>query len=273
MDISLTNLGRMKTKGVRAANGPVAIGGEAAPAGPAPAWNPDKRIPNLVAALSSGEVNFLWWFIQGSIMDVDVRWSLRHGWGFCDRHTWAWLCVEAAFRHDYLNGPAVLYEDLMARARGAFDITGLLVERRLAHRLRARGPCHLCAQGLGPDSQGFIAGNRLQLGRDTSHLRAFMKETRPLWRETVCGPCAGSSSPIRCRVHLCAEIERDVLDNLDANRLLVRWIARHIGHYNQSFRWEMRGTDTVKDRAALISAAGWCGGWRGLLAVLGDTPQ
>lgn len=140
------------------------------------------RTPNRVDTLSSGEVNFLWWFIQGSIMDSDVRWSLRHGWGLCDRHTSAWLSVEAAFRHGY-------------------------------------------------------------------------------------------PSPVRCRAHLCAEIEDGAADKLDAHRSLVRYIAHHIRRYNESFVWEMRGSDTVEDRAALISAAGWCGGWRGLLALYEDAPQ
>ena len=210
----------------------------------------------MVDTLSSGEVNFLWWFIQGSIMEPDVRGSLRRGWGLCDRHTSAWLSVEAAFRHRYLHGPAVLYDDLMERAQAAFELAGPLVERRLAHHLRARGACHLCTLGLGPDSRGFIVGDRLQIGRDSSQLRAFMDETRTFWRETVCGACACSSSAVRCRAHLCAEIEDGAVDKLDAHRSLVRCIARHIRRYNESFVWEMRGTDTVEDRAALISAAG-----------------
>jgi len=227
----------------------------------------------MIETLSSGEVNFLWWFIQGSIMESDVRWSLRHGWGPCDRHTSAWLSVEAAFRHRYLHGPAVLYDDLMNRAQAAFELTGPLAERRLARHLRARGPCHLCTLGLGPASNGFIAGDRLQTGRDASQLRGFMDETRSFWQDTVCGACAGSSSPIRCRVHLCAELEHGAADKLDANRLLVRWIARHVRCYSESFVWDRRGTDTAEDRAALISAAGWCGGWRGLLAIYGDAPR
>ncbi len=54
--------------------------------------------------LSSGEVHFLWWFIQGSIMDIDVFWRLRRAWGLCERRTTAWLVVEAAFRMAFCTG-------------------------------------------------------------------------------------------------------------------------------------------------------------------------
>jgi len=226
----------------------------------------------MIDTLSSGEVNFLWWFMQGSIMEPDVRWSLRRSWGFCDRHTLAWLNVEAAFRHGYLHGPAVLYGDLMERAQAAFELAGPLVERRLAHHLRTRGTCNMCTLGLGPDSQGFTVGDRLQVGRDISQLRDFMDETRAFWRDTVCGACERNSSPIRCRAHLCAAIERGAAHWLDANRSQVLWIARHIRRYGESFVWEKRGSDTAQDRAALISAAGWCGGWRGLLSLYKDAP-
>lgn len=33
----------------------------------------------MTAPLSGGEVDFLWWFIQGSIMDANVRAQLRGG--------------------------------------------------------------------------------------------------------------------------------------------------------------------------------------------------
>jgi len=42
-----------------------------------------------------------------------------------------------------------------------------------------------------------------------------------------------------------------------------------------SFRWENRGTETVEDMAALISAVGWCSGWKPLFSIMDsviDTP-
>lgn len=65
-------------------------------------------------ALSPGEVHFLWWFMQGSIMDPEMRRHLRLAWGMCDRHGVGALGAEAAFRHGYLHGPAILYAPLRA---------------------------------------------------------------------------------------------------------------------------------------------------------------
>lgn len=38
--------------------------------------------------LSGGEIHYLWWFIQGSIMNPDTRYKLRDSWGLCERHAW-----------------------------------------------------------------------------------------------------------------------------------------------------------------------------------------
>lgn len=217
--------------------------------------------------LASGEVHFIWWFIQGSIMDLEVFWNLRRAWGLCERHTTAWLSVEAAFRHGFLHGPAVLYADLMARATAAFALAGPLRARRLAYRLRQRGPCHLCALGFGPHSEGYIPDERLRIGRDASQLHAFMAASQPCWQDTVCGCCAGSAAPARCRTHLCAALAQGLTADIDRHGRLVKRITDHMARYRESFRWEKRGADTVEDRGALISAAGWCSGWGGLLAL------
>lgn len=202
-------------------------------------------------------------------MEVQVRWTLRRAWGMCDRHTAAWLAAEAAFRHGFLHGPAVMYTDLMERALRVFDVAGLLSARRLARRLQSRSPCHVCAMGLGPNSEGYVPKDRLEVGRDLSQLRRLMEETSGFWPETLCGRCAESPAENRCRVHLRADIEQGSLDGLEQNRQMIRRIANRIGRYHESFRWESHGTDTVEDRAALISATGWCGGWRGLLSAYG----
>jgi hypothetical protein len=51
----------------------------------------DKRnprpLPPVDAELSSGEVSFLFSFMQGSIMVAEVRWALRKAWGFGPQST------------------------------------------------------------------------------------------------------------------------------------------------------------------------------------------
>ena len=234
---------------------------------PRPPPPPRSTLP-VDAELSSGEVNFLFWFMQGSIMDVEVRWALRKSWGLCPRHTAAWLMVEAAFRDDYLHGPAVLFDDLMERACAAFDVRGPGTGLRLARRLRPRAACHLCAMGVNEKSQGFIPGDRLVTGRDPTAWRRFAEESRDFWSTEVCGPCSGSASAKRCRAHLCADLTHGRGPDIDACRQDVLRIARHMSVYHNSFSWDFKDIDGVEDRAALISAAGWCSGWQGLLALL-----
>jgi hypothetical protein len=219
------------------------------------------------APLSRGEVGFLWWFIQGSIMDSDVRWALRDGWGLCPRHTVGWLTVESVFRHVRLHGPALLYDDLMRRALQAFGPSGPRRAPRLARRLRPAGSCHLCALGYGPESPGFVSEERLRAARNVEPLRDYMRASAAAWTPWVCGRCDATDAEPRCRHHLAADIARGAGVDLAAQRRLVETIAEHVARYHDSFIWERHGTDTVEDRAALIGAAGWCGGWRELLAL------
>lgn len=219
--------------------------------------------------LSEGEVHFLWWFIQGSIMDLETRRRLWRAWGMCERHGSAWLSVEAAFRHCYLHSLAIVYSELMERASRAFEMSGPLAGTRLARRLRLRGPCLMCELELGPDSSGgFVSAERVAEGRDLSQLRRFMAESARHWRGAVCGRCASTAAASRCRVHLLLDLERDPAIELAPHRALVAKIAAHVVRYSVSFRWEQRGTDTAEDRAALVSAVRWCGGWSALLGAL-----
>jgi hypothetical protein len=219
------------------------------------------------ATLSRGEVSHLWSFAQASIMLPEVRTSLRRSWGLCARHAAGWLIVEAAFRRDYLHGPAVLYDDLMEIAVALFDVHGPLARERAARRLRAHGPCLLCEMGVTPQSTGFITEERWRCGRDATAWRASMARTRDLWRALVCGVCDGSGAPVRCRTHLCDDIAVGCVDSLAPHAALVRDIARHVRQYDRSFRWECHGSDTPHDHAALIGAIGWCSGWQVLLAL------
>jgi hypothetical protein len=212
--------------------------------------------------LSDGEIHYLWWFIQGSIMEPDIRWRLRRAWGLCGRHAWGALAVEAAFRHDFLHGSAILYQDLMERALRAFELRGPLEVRRLARRLRATGPCLMCEMGLDRASRGAAREELLEQGRDLSQIRAFADRTRNFWSKAVCGKCLGDRSPRRCRPHLLEEVSGGSVVDVAEHRALVGHVVEHLRVYRQSFVWGYRHTETEEDRAALISAVGWCGGWR-----------
>ena len=218
--------------------------------------------------LSEGEIHYLWGFIQGSIMESDIRQRLRRAWGFCARHAWGALAVEAAFRHDYLHGPAVLYEDLIQRACRGFARVASGSSRRLARALRASARCSMCEDGYERQTRGAARDELIDQGRDAGPFLAFVSATRPYWRPIVCGRCLGTGSAVRCRTHLVEELSGDREVAGPVHRELVEYLHHHLIAYTRSFRWECRDTETDEDRAALVSAVGWCSGWTAWLPLL-----
>lgn len=218
--------------------------------------------------LSPGEIHFLWWFIQGSIMTPSTRERLRKAWGMCERHAWGWMIVEAAFRSGYMHGPAVFYQDAIGLASAAFDIHGPIQTGRVKRRLLAKGPCLMCEEGYGPDNQWFVKPQIVQQGRDLSEIQSLVRATFPHWAKDVCGTCSGNGSSARCRRHLIEDVSAGLVDDLSAPRALISEINQHLVDYARSFQFEFRGTNTLEDTAALISAVGWCSGWSLLLSVV-----
>jgi len=218
--------------------------------------------------LSPGEIHFLWWFIQGSIMNPSTRDRLRKAWGMCERHAWGWMIVEAAFRSAHMHGPAVLYEDVMRLALSAFEIRGPMQIGRLKRRLRSQGPCLMCESGFGPDNQWFVKPEIVRQGRDMTNFIALARRTFPYWRDSVCGDCSGDGSPVRCRMHLMENQSLALADDLSDARALVFKIAHDLMKFARSFQFEFQGTRTIEDAAALISAVGWLTGWRLFLSIV-----
>jgi hypothetical protein len=211
---------------------------------------------------SEGEIYYLWSYIQGSIMIPETRRQLRRAWGMCERHAFVAVAVECAHRRTFLHGPAILYRDLMERAVAAFDGGGPLKGIQIARRLQETQSCLMCDLGYDAHKGSIMTlPDYIQAGKNLTNIRAFAVETEPYWRGAICGQCAGNGARPLCRLHL-----RERLGNggvaLDEQRELVESIFERIDHYHRSFWWEHRGTDTVEDRAALISAIGWCSGWR-----------
>jgi hypothetical protein len=228
------------------------------------------RENNLVLPLdlSNGEIYFLWWFIQGSIMNPETRWKLRHAWGLCERHAWGALSVEASFRHNYLHGPAILYEDLISQAIRAFPKYGPCRTTRLAWNLRSKEPCLMCDCGLDDKSPGTATEDIVKRGKDTANLIEFALATERYWHDDVCGRCARQGSKRRCRPHLLEDISQGLAVNTDEQQAFLKRIQEHLSAYSQSFVCGYHGTDTKEDRAALLSAVGWCSGWTELLKIL-----
>jgi hypothetical protein len=222
--------------------------------------------------LSPGEIHFLWWFIQGSIMNPSTRERLRKAWGLCDRHAWGWMVVEAAFRSGYMHGPAVLYEDLMGLAMVVFEMRGPIQRERLRRSLRLKRPCLMCEEGYGSRTKGFVRKKIVQQGRNLSELQLLARRTQQYWLKAVCGRCAGTVSTQRCRTHLIEDISRG-LTEVSEHRALVLYLSRHLFTYARSFQFEFHGTHTEEDEAALISAVGWCSGWASLLSITCDATK
>jgi hypothetical protein len=228
----------------------------------------DERSRNL--QITDGEIHFLWWFIQGSIMEADTWNALLRAYGLCERHAWAYLSVEIAFRGRHLLGPAILYRALMERTLRAIH-PRQYIRRPPIRRLKATGQCLLCELNINPAGVGAAPRARLDRGRDSSGLRSFATSLAPFWRPQVCAICAGDAqqgvaSP-RCRLHLLADANaRKPVDFIWQWYSLGELSAR-LAKYERSFVF---GADRSSDQncAALISAIGWCGGWRPLLSLL-----
>jgi hypothetical protein len=125
---------------------------------------------------------------------------------------------------------------------------------------------------LDPAASGVSPQTRLSRGRDTSALRAFVAALEPSWRDQVCGTCReirgndpGASS---CRRHLLADVQAGKQVDLGARHEMLEDLASRLEVYERSFTMRQRRPATDADRAALISAVGWCSGWRPLLALL-----
>ena len=215
--------------------------------------------------LSGGEAHYLWYFMQGSIMDPGVRQNLRDSWGLCQRHITCWLLIESAFRHDYLHGPSILMEDLICRAQNCFS--PYKIPMIIALRLRNNKPCLMCSLGYNAASKGYLMTEMLERSRDSSYFVRFIGETELYWRQFICPRCFGdvNKGGMLCRTHLIQELYGNKYSWITEQEPFINYICRQLILYARSFRWECRGTETVEAKASLISAAGWLSGWTELI--------
>jgi len=161
----------------------------------------------------------------------------------------------------------ILYNDLLEQALAALDVASPLREPRLVRWSRA-WPCHLCTLEVGPDADGHVSEARPRIGRNTEPLRRFMTKCRPHWENSIGGRCAGDG-PARCHPYLVEDIKQGRDSHIDIHQRHTRRITQQLATFERSRHWEHCGRDTSPDRAAPISAAGWCSGWLGLLNTVG----
>jgi hypothetical protein len=214
-------------------------------------------------APTDGEINFLWSFIQGSIM-IPETWNwLQRSYGLCERHAWVHFSVEMSFREEYLLGPTILYAELIEKARHTIETSRTKSEVEL----RAGKPCFFCSIAVRDVSAGASPLKRLERGRDVGNLRQFARRLEPFWRRCVCPDCSAGTTAMPCRRHLLAAIEANAPADLRLQRDPLRELSRQLTRYQKSF---LVGGAKVndEDRAALNTAIGWCSGWRPLLAQL-----
>jgi hypothetical protein len=221
-------------------------------------------------AITDGEINFLWSFIQGSIMIPETRKALLRGFGLCNRHAWVHLSFEMSFRRQYLLGPVILYRALIEKAVQAIHAPQLVGWRSPMRRLQSAGPCFLCALDVNKLGVGTSSRARLDRGRDSSALRTFATDLVSLWRPNVCAICGGEpreTNPNRCRPHLLTELKLQRPVDLSWQQNTLQQLSERLARYQNSF---VAGADKPRDqdRAALISAIGWCSGWCPVLTLL-----
>jgi hypothetical protein len=223
-------------------------------------------------ALTDGEINFLWSFIQGSIMIPETWNALLAAHGFCERHAWAHISVEMSFRERHFLGPIILYRALIERAVQA--LRAHHASTALAARvLRGAGPCFLCALNIDAAAAGASPRERLARGRDSSKLLTFAVESWPFWRNIACAVCAADpgaiTKPCRCRRHFLMDFKEGRPVDLSWQRETLQRLSEELVRYEKS---SVASADepSDRDRAALISGVGWSSGWRPLLALLND---
>jgi len=131
----------------------------------------------------------------------------------------------------------------------------------------------MCDMGLDRTSQAAAAREgRIEQGRDLAAIRDFAERTREHWLAGVCGACAGDRAPrLLCRPHLLEELRQGTAVDLAMHRGFLTELLERLNGYARSYRWEYRGTETDGERAALLSAVGWCSGWKAGLAIMDPT--
>jgi hypothetical protein len=218
----------------------------------------------LAELLTDWEVHYLWWFVvDAAIMVPETRWQLRRSFGWCARHAWGGLAVQAGLTRGYLHGLAILYDDLLRWANGRLWGGRWAWRRALVAR-----PCPLC--GSEPQGGGRSASaDLLRRGRDPAYVDALVVASKGRWAAWRCGVCDGSGFPWWCRPHLVAALEAGQALDLARIRDGLTRLGEAAFHYARGFRLEFQGTTGAEEVGAFLGAVGWCSGFGPFLAAYG----
>jgi hypothetical protein len=219
-------------------------------------------------AISDGEANCILGFIHDGSIAAEPWHRLMGAWGYCERHAWASLAVEMSALEGFVSRSAFLYFDLLRQAVAILARQTSRNQRAAAKRLAERNPCMLCE--INPRRRGWLSDAELAEAKDQTRLRRFAESLAPLWQGNCCPQCIGAESRGRlCRRHLEAAIRAKQSVSLDDDYRYLLSLLPHVENYARSFMWGYRDSDSPEDRAALLSAIGWCSGWSSLAALVG----
>lgn len=214
---------------------------------------PEGLIPVGDLDFTLAEVKQLFSFLDGSIMSVFVRHRLWDSWGFCPRHTWAYVTAECELRGGKPFGVSILYEDLTARAARAARAS-LLGDRTVLRRLRGNGECFTCDYASFARGDPAYAGRQARVNR-RARTTALLLASRERWEPRSCPVCLGGDGPV-CRPHLlsgAATVDPALPEVLCD-------LATRLYSFGRSFTWRAPPA-TADEEASWVEALGWFAGW------------
>jgi putative (di)nucleoside polyphosphate hydrolase len=218
-------------------------------------------------AITDGEVNFLEGFVHDGSIGAECGLQLMGYWGYCERHAWVSLAVEMAMLHGFCSRSASLYADILQQAVAVLAAESRSKERAVAKQLKERGTCMIC--NVNPTRRGLLSYAELAKAKDPTRLRSFAEASAPFWLTDCCPRCiSGVTGGHLCRPHLIEALNEGVSLDLKSERDYLLNVLARLENYAWSFSWGFRGIDGPEDRAALISAIGWCSGWLSLAAIV-----
>jgi putative (di)nucleoside polyphosphate hydrolase len=211
-------------------------------------------------SISDGEVNFIQGFVHDGSIGAECGLQLMGYWGYCERHAWVSFAVEMSTLRGFCSRSASLYVDILQQASTALAGN---TQRAIAKQLKERGSCMIC--NANPKWRGLLSAAELAEAKDPARLRNFLEESAPFWRSDCCPRCITLVTGGQlCRHHMIEAInEGQSLDLRHERDYFLNMLAR-LENYAWSFSWGFRDIDGPEDRAAIVSAIGWCSGWSSL---------